>query len=128
MQVSPKYKRFKRINFTGNTFTLPMVRSSIIRNLQGYIQYPDMANLRRLGKQTQFVEIDTPKTDRTLSVSDRAFWSLLHLIIEMEEYFLVYYSYERKYHKLTSIFIPGYRCSNVYINVEKGTLINKDIQ
>jgi len=51
-----------------------------------------------------------------------------YLIIEMIPHHLVYYSYERKYHKLSSMFITGYQCSNIYIDVEKGTLINKDIQ
>jgi len=51
-----------------------------------------------------------------------------YLIFEMEEHFLVFYSYATKYHKLSSMFIPGYQCSNVYINVEKGALVNKDIQ
>ena len=41
---------------------------------------------------------------------------------------LDFYSYATKYHNLASMFVPGYRCSNVYINVEKGALINKDIQ
>lgn len=50
-----------------------------------------------------------------------------YLIIEMIP-ILVYYSYATKYHKLTSMFVPGYQCSNIYIDVEKGTLINKDIQ
>ena len=48
-------------------------------------------------------------------------------IIEMMP-FLVYYSYERKYHNGTSMNIHGYQCSNVYIDVEKGALMNKDIQ
>ncbi len=93
---------------------------------------------------------------RTLSVSDRAVFTLPYTdiiitghiarldgyvlhgqvntkpktypIIEMEEHFLVYYSYATKYHKLASMFIPGYQCSNVYINVEKGALVNKDKQ
>ena len=86
-----------------------------------------MPNLRRFEKQAQNIEIDTPKTDRILSVCDRAFWPFLHLIIEMLP-FLVYYSYATKYHNLASMFIPGYQCSNVYINVEKVAFINKDIQ
>ncbi|MDD4429690.1 MAG: hypothetical protein PHG64_15055 [Paludibacter sp.] len=157
-----------------DTFTLPDMRSLIIRNLQGCNQYPNMPDLRRLEKQAQIKEIDTPKTDRILSVYDRAIFTLpyadtviisghtarpdgyvlhgqiqpynhihnylialhgqvfkkskLHPIIEMEEHFLVYYSYATKYHKLASMNIPGYQCSNEYINVEKGALMNKDIQ
>ena len=42
--------------------------------------------------------------------------------------FLVFYSYVTKCHKLSSMFVPGYQCSNVYINVEKRASINKDIQ
>ncbi len=41
---------------------------------------------------------------------------------------MVYYSYATKYHKLSSMFVPGYQCSNIYIDVEKGALMNKDIQ
>jgi hypothetical protein len=41
---------------------------------------------------------------------------------------MVYYSYATKYHKLSSMFITGYQCSNVYINVEKRASMNKDIQ
>lgn len=90
-------------------------------------------------------------TDRLLSVSDRAILALpyadmiarpggyvlhgqvfkksnLHPIIEMIPHHLIYYSYATKYHKLTSMFVPGYRCSNVYINVEKRASMNKDIQ
>ena len=127
MILSPDYKRFKRINFTGNTFTPLDVRSSIIRTIWRYIHYPNMHNLRRLEKEAQNIEIDTPKTDRILSVCDRAFWPFLHLIIEMIP-ILVYCSYATKYHKLSSMFVPGYRCSNVYINVEKRALMNKDMQ
>ncbi len=50
-----------------------------------------------------------------------------YLIFEMLP-ILVYYSFEQKYHKLTSMNIPGYQCSNVYIVIEKRTLMNKDIQ
>jgi len=150
MQVSPQYKRFKHSPIMGDTFTLPDMRSSIIRNLQGCNQYQNMPDLRRFRKQAQNIEIDTPKTVRTLSVSVRAILALpyadmiarpggyvLHgqvfkkpktyLINEMIP-FLVYCPYATKYHKLSSMFIPGYQCSNVYINVEKGTLMNKDIQ
>ena len=42
-----------------------------------------------------------------------------YLIIEMIPH-LVYYSYATKYHKLASMFIPGYQCSNIYIDIEKG--------
>jgi len=163
----------------GDTFTLPMVRSSIIRTIWRYHSHKNTVNLRRFEKQAQIKEIDTPKTDRLLSVSDRALFSLpyadmiifgyisrpddsrpsvsishglilnhpynyihnylitsrirvytkpkTYLIIEMIPH-LVYYSYATKYHKLSSMFVPGYRCSNVYINVEKGTLKNKDMQ
>ena len=156
MKVSSKYKRFKRINFVGDTLPLPDKRSSIIRTIWRYIHYPNMPNLRRFEKQTQIKEIETQKTDRLLSVCDRAILALsyadtviisghtarpdgyvLHgqafkkpktyLIIEMIPH-LVFYSYATKYHNLASMFVPGYRCSNVYINVEKGALINKDIQ
>ena len=156
MKESSKYKRFKRINFVGDIFTLLDMRSSIIRTIWRYHSHKNTANLRRFEKQAQIKEIDTPKTDRLLSVSDRALFAIsyadmiitdhtvrldgyvLHgrvntkpktyLIIEMIPHHLVFYSYERKYHKLSSMFITGYRCSNVYINVEKGTLKNKDIQ
>jgi len=139
-----------------------------------------MLNLRRFEKQAQIKEIDTPKTDRLLSVSDRALLALpyadmiitghivrpdvsrpsvstshglildhlyhhihiylitshgrvntkpkTYLIIEMIPHHLVFYSYERKYHKLSSMFITGYQCSNIYIDIEKGALMNKDIQ
>ena len=167
MIASSKYKRFKRINFTGDTLPLSDTRSLIIRNLQGCNQYQNMPDLRRFRKQAQNIEIDTPKTDRLLSVSVRALLALsytdtviisdhtvrpdtkisdrvarpdgyvLHgqadtkpktyLIIEIIPH-LVYYSYATKYHKLSSMFVPGYQCLNVYINVEKGALINKDIQ
>ena len=174
MKVSPKYKRFKRINFVGDTFTLLDMRSSIIRTIGGYHSHTNTAILWRLKNQTQNIEIDTSKTDRIPTVYDRALFALpytdmiisghiarpsvsishnlilnylivfyglitdhpynqvfkkpkTYLIIEMIPH-LVYYSHERKYHKLSSMFVPGYQCSNVYIIVEKGTLINKDIQ
>ena len=127
MKESSKYKRFKRINFSSNTLTSLDVRSLIIRNLQRCNHYPNTDNLRRLEKETQIKEIETQKTDKIPSVSDRAFWPYLYLIIEMIPY-LVYYSYATKYHKLSSMFVPGYRCSNVYINVEKRASMNKDIQ
>ena len=150
MKESPQYKRFKRINFTGNTFTLSNTRSSIICILQGYQSHTNTDNLKRLEKEPQINEIDTPKTVKTLSVSDRAILALpyadiitrpsgyvLHgqvntkpktyLINEIIP-ILVYYSYATKYHKLSSMFVPGYQCSNVYINVEKRASMNKDIQ
>ena len=156
MKVSSKYKRFKRINFVGDTLPLPDKRSSIIRTIWRYIHYPNMPNLRRFEKQTQIKEIETQKTDRLLSVCDRAILALsyadtviisghtarpdgyvLHgqafkkpktyLIIEMIPH-LVFYSYATKYHKLSSMFVPGYRCSNVYTDVEKSASMNKDIQ
>ena len=158
MKVSPKYKRFKRINFVGDTLPLPDKRSSIIRTMQGYQSHTNTDDLKRLEKEAQNKGNETQKTGRTLSVSDRALFVLLyadmiarpgghtarpdgyvlhgqvfkksnlHLNIEMEKHFLVYYSYERKYHKLASMNIPGYQCSNIYIDIEKGTLLNKDIQ
>ena len=127
MILSPDYKRFKRINFTGNTFTLLDMRSSIIRIIQRYHSHANTADLKRLEKEAQIKEIETQKTDRILSVCDRAFWPFLHLIIEMIP-ILVYCSYATKYHKLSSMFVPGYQCSNVYINVEKRALMNKDMQ
>ena len=150
MIASSKYKRFKRINFASNTFTLLIVRSSIIRTIRRYIHYPNTVDLRRSEKQAQINEIDIPKTDRILSVSVRALLALsyydiitrsdsftmrargvkklkTYLIFEMLP-ILVYYSYATKYHKLSSMFVPEYRCSNVYINVEKRASMNKDIQ
>ena len=179
MILSPDYKRFKHSPIMGDTFTLPMVRSSIIRNLQGCNQYQNMPDLRRFRKQAQNIEIDTPKTDRLLSVYDRALLAipyadmiitghtvrpdvsrpsvstshgliLDHLYHHTHNYLIasriqvntkpktypinemiphmVYYSYATKYHKLSSMFITGYQCSNIYINVKKGALMNKDIQ
>jgi hypothetical protein len=149
-----------------------------------------MPNLRRFEKQAQIKEIETQKTDRLLSVCDRALFAIsrivmsvlyqvssrdtgmpgyynaisddivdqyshtltcilqvdthfskmynhdncavmvmnTHPIIGMEENSLVYYSYERKYHNRTSMFIPDYQCSNVYIDIEKRASMNKDIQ
>jgi hypothetical protein len=150
MKISSKYKHFKHSTIMGDTFTLLDMRSSIIHTIWRYIYYPNMANLRRFEKQAQIKEIDTPKTDRLLSVSDRALFALpyaimiawpggfvgraqgvkkpkTYLIIEIIP-FLVFYSYATKYHNRTSMFIPGYQCSNVYINVEKGASMNKDIQ
>ena len=190
MKVSSKYKRFKHSTIMGDTFTLLDMRSSIIRTIWRYHSHKNTANLRRFEKQAQIKEIDTPKTDRLLSVSDRALFAIsridmsvlyqvssrdtgmpgyynatsddivdqhshtltyilqvdthfskmynhdncavmvmsTHPIIEMEKHFPIYYSYERKYHKLSSMFVPGYQCSNVYINVEKSASMNKDIQ
>ena len=175
MKVSPDYKRFKHSSIMGDTFTLSNTRSSIIRTMQGYHRYSNTANLRRLQKQTQNVEIQQQKTNRMLSVYERAYHSLLYadtviitghvsrpivstshgpilnhpythihnylitshiqvntkpktyLIIEIIPH-LIYYSYATKYHKLSSMFVPGYQCSNVYINVEKGASMNIDIQ
>ncbi len=59
-----------------DTFTLPIVRSSIIRTLEGYQSHTNTAILKRLEKEAQINEIDTPKTVRTLSVSDRAILTL----------------------------------------------------
>ena len=150
MKVSSKYKRFKHINFTGNTFTLSDTRSSIIRTIWRYIHYPNTANLKRLEKEAQIKEIDTQKTDKLLSVCNRALLALSYydMIIRSDSFIvrargvkklktylifemlpiLVYYSYERKYYKLTSMFIPDYQCSNVYIGIEKRASMNKDIQ
>ena len=157
MKISSKYKRFKHSTIMSDTFTLLDMRSSIIRTIQGYHNHTNTANLKRFRKQAQIKEIDIPQTDRLLSVSDRAILALpyadmiarpgghtarldgyvLHgqafkkpktyLIIEMIP-ILVYYSYATKYHKLTSMFVPGYQCSNLYINVEKSASMNKDIQ
>ena len=150
MKVSSKYKRFKRINFASNTYTLLDMRSSIIRTIQGYHSHANTTNLRRSEKQAQINEIDTQKTDKLLSICDRALLALsyydiitrsdsftmrargvkklkTYLIFEMLP-ILVYYSYATKCHKLSSMFVPGYQCSNVYINVEKRASINKDIQ
>ena len=106
------------------------MRSLIIRNLQRCNHYPN--------------------TDKILSVSDRALFVLLYtdMIARSDGYvlhgqadtkpktypniemipILVFYSYATKYHKLASMFIPGYQCSNIYIDIEKGTLLYKDIQ
>jgi len=165
MKVSPDYKRFKRINFVGDTFTLPSKRSSIICTIEGYHRYPNTDDLKRLEKEPQNRGIQNQKTVRIITVYDRALCLALsyadtviitghtvrpdvstshglitdhpynqvntkpnlHLIIEMIP-FLVYYSYATKYHKLSSMFVPGYQCSNIYIDIEKGTLLNKDIQ
>ena len=155
MKESPQYKCFKRTHFTGDTLPLPDMRSSIIRTIRRYIHYPNMLVLKRLEKEAQNKEIDTPKTDRLLSVCDRALFAIsyadmiisghtarlggyvLHgqvytkpktyLIIEMIPH-LVYYSYATKYHNLASMFIPDYQCSNVYIDIEKRASMNKDIQ
>ena len=150
MILSSKYKRFKRNNFTGDTFTPLDMRSLIIRTIEGHHSHTNTADLKRLEKEAQIKEIDTPKTDRITAVSDRALLALpyaimiawlggfvgraqgvkkpkTYLIIEIIP-FLVFYSYATKYHNLASMFVPGYRCSNVYINVEKRALMNKDIQ
>ena len=113
MKESPQYKRFKHINITSDTLSLSDTRSLIIRKRAILtLSYDDMI-ARPDGYMLHGQAFKKPKT---------------YLIIEMEEHFLVYYSYATKYHKLSSMFVPGYQCSNVYINVEKGALINKDIQ
>ena len=150
MIASSKYKRFKRINFASNTFTPLDMRSSIIRTIQGYHNHTNTANLRRSEKQAQINEIDTPKTNKLLSICDRALLAFsysniiarsngfimrargvkklkTYLIFEILP-ILVYYSYATKYYKLASMNIPGYQCPNVYINVEKSASMNKDIQ
>ena len=155
MKVSPFCKRFKRTHFTGDTFTLSNTRSSIIRTIEGYHSHTNTDDLKRLEKEPQNRGIQNQKTVRIITVYDRALFTLpyadmiitghtvrpdgyvlhgqvfkksnLHLNIEMIP-FLVYYSYATKYHKLSSMNIPGYQCSNVYIDVEKGALMNKDIQ
>ena len=76
MILSPDYKRFKHSTIMGNTLPLPDKRSSIIRTIWRYIHYPNMPNLRRFEKQAQNIEIDTPKTDRLLSVCDRALFAI----------------------------------------------------
>ena len=150
MKISSKYKRFKRINFASNTYTLLDVRSSIIRTIWRYHSHANTVDLRRSEKQAQINEIDTPKTDKLPSVCDRALLALSYydMIIRSDSFImrarkvknlktylifemlpiLVYYSYEQKYHKLTSMNIHSYQCSNVYIVIEKRTLMNKDIQ
>ena len=105
-----------------------MIVSSIIRTIWRYHNHKNTANLRRFEKEAQIKEIQQQKTVKTLSVSDRAFWLILHLIIEMEKHFPIYYSYEQKYYKLTSMNIHSYQCSNIYISIEKRALMNKDIQ
>ena len=156
MKVSSKYKRFKHSTIMGDTLPLSDTRSSIIRTIQGYQSHTNTADLKRLEKEAQIKEIQPPKTDRLLSVSDRAILALsyadtviiprstarpggyvLHgqafkkpktyLIIEITS-ILVFYSYATKYHKLSSMFVPGYQCSNVYIVIEKRASMNKDIQ
>ena len=135
MIVSPIYKHLKCINFSGDTFTISNTRSSIIRTIGGCNHYQ--------------------KTDKIPSVYDRAVFTLPYADMIITDHtarsdgyvlhgqadtkpktypniemipILVFYSYATKYHKLTSMFVPGYQCSNIYIDVEKGTLINKNIQ
>ena len=117
MKESPQYKRFKHINITGDTLSLSDTRLSVYDRAVFTLPYTDTViisgHTARPGGYVLHGQVNTkPKT---------------YLIIEMKP-FLVYYSYERKYHNLTSMFVPGYQCSNIYINVEKGALINKDIQ
>ena len=72
-------------------------------------------------------QVRTPKTKMHNHDNYAVLAGKTYLIIEMMP-FLVYYSYARKYHNEASMHIPGYQCSNVYIDVEKGALMNKDIQ
>ena len=164
------------------------VRSLIIRNLQRCNHYPNTDNLQRLEKEAQIKEIDTPKTDRLLSVSDRALFAIsridmsvlyqvsskdtgmpgyynatsddivdqhshtltcilqvdthfskmynhdncvvmvmsTHPIIEMEEHFLVYYSYERNEHILSLMHNSGIQCTNVCISVQIWTSMHRN--
>ncbi len=134
-----------------DTFTISNTRSSIIHTIEGCNHYQNTDNLKSLEKEPQNKRNETQETGRTLSVSDRALFVLLyadmiarpggyvlhgqvfkksnlHLNIEMIPHHLVYYSYEQKYHKLSSMFVPSYQCSNIYINVEKRASMNKDIQ
>ena len=76
MIASSKYKHFKRINFSSNTFTPLDMRSSIIRTIQGYHSHANTANLRRSEKQAQINKIDTQKTDKLFSIYDRALLAL----------------------------------------------------
>lgn len=128
MQVSPKYKRFKRSYFLGNTFTLPDMRSSIIRTIQGCFQQQNTANLKRFEKEAQNREIWIQKTVKLFSVSDRVLWSNLHLTIKMIKQCLVFYPYEHKYHNKALMNSFSYLCSYVYINVEMWLLMKKYIQ
>ncbi len=116
MKISSKYKRFKHSYFSSNTFTLPKVRSSIIRMIRRYIHYQNTTNLKRLEKEPQIKEIQQQKTVKILSISDRTFWSNLHL---KNEIMLSW---------LSSMFVHGYQYPNVYINIKKLVLMNKDIQ
>ena len=150
MKISSKYKRFKHINFTDDTLPLSNTRSSIIRTIQGYHSHANTVDVRRSEKQAQINEIDTQKTNKLLSICDRALLALSYydMIIRTDSFImrarkvknlktylifemlpiLVYYSYEQKYHKLTLMNIHSYQCSNIYIDNEKKTLMNKDIQ
>ena len=156
MQVSPQYKRFKHSPIMGDTFTLPDMRSSIIRTMQGYHRYTNTVDLKSLEKEPQNKGNENQKTDRINSVYDRAILALsyadtvifsghiarpgeyvLHvqvntkpktyLIIEMIP-FLVYYSYARKYHLLSLMYNPGYQCTNMFINVEIWTSMDRHSQ
>ena len=118
MKESPQYKRFKHINITGDTLSLSDTRLSVSDRAILALPYADM--IARPGGHTARLDgyvlhgqaFKKPKT---------------YLIIEMIP-ILVYYSYATKYHKLASMFIPGYQCSNIYNDIEKGTLLYKDIQ
>jgi len=112
MKESPQYKRFKHINITSDTLSLSDTRSLIIRKRAILtLSYDDM--IARPDEYMLHGQVNTK--------------SKTYLIIEMIP-ILDFYSYATKYHNLASMFVSGYRCSNVYINVEKGALINKDIQ
>ena len=95
-------------------------------------------------KYKRFKRINTQKTNKLLSICDRALLALSYydMIIRSDSFIvrargvkklktylifemlpiLVYYSYEQKYHKLSSMFVPGYRCSNIYIDIEKRSI------
>ncbi len=76
---------------------------------------------------TSVFQVRTPKPKMHNHDNYAVLAGKTYLIIEMIP-FLVYYSYATKYHLWSLMYNPGYQCSNVYINVEKGTLMNKDIQ
>lgn len=117
MKESPQYKRFKHINITGDTLSLSDTRLSVSDRAVFTLPYTDTViisgHTARPGGYVLHGQVNTkPKT---------------YPIIEITS-ILVYYSYATKYHKLSSMFVPGYQCSNVYINVEKRASMNKDIQ
>ena len=116
MKESPQYKRFKHINITGDTLSLSDTRLSVYDRAVFTLPYADM-----------IITGHTARPDGYVLHGQVFKKSKLHLNIEIIP-FLVFYSYATKYHNLTSMYIPSYQCSNIYINVEKGALINKDIQ